>query len=70
MLRILNKHAVRCPTCGMGMLPAKNIDGTDSTFWLKCCSPKCNTYLDTYIPQEHQVHIHEDTHKYIGVFGG
>lgn len=54
----------------MGMLPAKNIDGTDSTFWLKCCSPKCNTYLDTYIPQEHQVHIHEDTHKYIGVFGG
>lgn len=70
MLRVLNRLDVKCPTCGLAMLPAKNIDGTDSTFWLKCCSPKCNTYVDTYIPQEHQEFIHKDTHKYLGVFGG
>lgn len=69
-LRIINKNNLMCPTCGQQMIPAKNLDGTDSTFWTKCISPKCNTYVDTYIPQEHQEYIHSDPHKYVGVFGG
>lgn len=70
MLRVINKSAVKCPTCNSSMVPAKNIDGTDSTFWLVCSNPKCHTYVDTYIPQEHQIQVHQDPHKYIGVFGG
>lgn len=69
-LRIINKQQLRCPTCGQQMIPAKNLDGTDSTFWVECISPKCHTYVDTYIPQEHQEFIHKDPRKYIGVFGG
>ena len=52
------------------MFPAKNIEGNDSTFWMECSSHNCHTFVDTYIPQEHQEEVHKDPHKYIGVFGG
>lgn len=31
---------------------------------------KCNTFINTYVPQAHQVAVHEDSHKFIGNFGG
>ena len=69
-MKVINLEKLRCPTCGSPMVHAKNIEGTDSTFWMVCSQPTCNTYVDTYIPQEHQYDVHKDSHKYIGVFGG
>lgn len=40
---------------------------TPSEFWLEC--DKCNTFVNTYIPQPHQLAVHEDHHLYIGNFG-
>lgn len=70
MLRTLNKKKLRCPECGCPMVPAKNIDDTDSTFWMECSSQHCSTFVDTYIPQDHQYNLHKDPRKFIGVFGG
>lgn len=69
-MRVINKKQIRCPECGCPMVPAINIDGTDSTFWMECSSRTCHTFVDTYIPQEHQEEVHRDPRKYIGVFGG
>lgn len=66
----INKYKLLCPTCGSKMQPAVSIEGSESTFWMECTSPICNTYVDTYIPLPHQVDIHEDGHLYIGIFGG
>ena len=58
----------KCPRCGCDLVRTKNISGTDSEFWLQCTS--CNTYVNTYIPQEHQESYHQDSHKFKGNFGG
>ena len=58
----------RCPRCGSPLEATEAFLGGPSTFWLECV--KCNTYVDTYIPQPHQQAIHEDYHKIIGNFGG
>ena len=58
----------KCPRCGCDLVRSKNIAGTDSEFWFECTS--CNTYVNTYIPQEHQESYHSDAHKFKGNFGG
>lgn len=57
-----------CPRCGAPTTPSKTYQGTDSEFWLECT--KCNTYINTYIPQDHQAATHRDPHTFIGSFGG
>lgn len=47
---------------------AISLEGTESTFWLKC--PRCNTYVDTYIPSPAQYIFHQDPAHYVGYFGG
>ena len=58
----------KCPRCGAPTVPSKSIQGTPSEFWLECT--KCNTYINTYIPQDHQAAVHVDDHTFIGSFGG
>lgn len=58
----------KCPRCGAPTEKAQAISGDDSTFWLTCT--RCNTYIDTYIPQPHQYAFHSDPHKIKGNFGG
>lgn len=58
----------RCPRCNAPTVIAKAISGAESEFWLECT--KCNTYINTYIPQEHQVAVHLDEHRFTGNFGG
>lgn len=57
-----------CPRCGAKTEPSKTYLGTDSEFWRECT--KCNTYINTYIPQDHQAAVHRDDHTFIGNFGG
>lgn len=64
----INPDKVLCPRCGAKMGRAKNMEGTDSTFWLKC--PRCNTYVNTYIPSPAQYNFHKDPAHYVGYFGG
>lgn len=58
----------RCPRCGAATVPSKSWIGTESEFWRECT--KCNTYINTYIPQDHQTSVHKDDHTFIGNFGG
>ena len=58
----------RCPRCQAPTYIPKSISGTDSEFWLECT--KCNTFINTYIPQEHQEAVHTDGHRFTGNFGG
>ena len=58
----------RCPRCGGGTIPSVTLSGDESQFWRECT--QCNTYINTYIPQEHQRLFHEDSHKFKGNFGG
>lgn len=58
----------KCPRCNSPLKPAKAFNQGDSKFWLECT--KCNTFVNTYIPQEHQQDVHKDSHTYIGNFGG
>lgn len=37
---------------------------------MECTNPKCNVYVNTYIPQEHQEALHKDEHVILGNFGG
>ena len=64
----INPNKVSCPRCGAKMNRAISLEGTESTFWLKC--PRCNTYVDTYIPSPAQYVFHQDPAKYVGYFGG
>ena len=57
-----------CPRCGAPTQSAKSFQGTPSEFWLECT--ECNTFINTYIPQEHQESVHRDKHTFIGNFGG
>jgi hypothetical protein len=36
--------------------------------WRECIA--CNTFVNTYIPQLHQVALHRDPHTFVGNFGG
>lgn len=67
---IIDKSKLLCPTCGSKMIVCTAVGGAESNFWMKCSSPICHTYIDTYIPLPHQVDIHKDNHRYTGVFGG
>lgn len=58
----------KCPRCGATLIPAKTFNGSESEFWKEC--PRCPTYVNTYIPQEHQAAVHRDSHKFIGNYGG
>lgn len=57
-----------CPRCGATLKRTIAINDEESQFWLEC--PRCNTYVNTYVPQPHQLDVHEDAHKFIGNFGG
>lgn len=58
----------RCPRCGAPTERCVAISGDISQFWYECT--QCNTFINTYIPQEHQALFHTDAHKYKGNFGG
>lgn len=57
----------RCPRCYAPTAPTRSFSGQPSQFWLECT--KCNTYINTYIPQNHQAAVHKDPHRIIGNFG-
>lgn len=59
----------RCPRCGQNTRPATAMNGGPSENFLECTDPHCNTYINTYIPQEHQEAVHRDPHRIIGNFG-
>lgn len=44
------------------------MNGGLSEYWVNCT--RCNTYVNTYIPQPHQEAVHNDGHTFIGNFGG
>lgn len=56
-----------CPRCGSDMHKANSYLDTPSEFWYECV--KCNTFVNSYIPQPHQEAVHKDSHLYIGNFG-
>lgn len=58
----------KCPRCGQPTKKARAFNGGDSEFWYTCI--KCNTYINTYVPQEHQEGTHSDYHTFVGNFGG
>ena len=58
----------RCPRCASPTQPAIAWAGTESEYWLECT--RCNTFINTYIPQPHQAAVHQDTHSFVGNFGG
>ena len=60
----------RCPRCGAAWETAIAFSGGPSEFWKVCSNPSCNTYLNTYVPQEHQYLFHIDDHVFTGNFGG
>lgn len=62
------KDFSKCPRCGSLTKKSVAINGSESEFWLECT--RCNTYINTYMPQPHQTAVHEDNHTYIGNFGG
>ena len=59
---------VSCPRCNSKLQRAQAMNGGLSEFWLKCS--RCNTYVNTYIPQPHQRAVHSDSHTFVGNFGG
>lgn len=61
------KDFTKCPRCGSTVHQATSYAGTPSEFWLEC--DKCNTFINTYIPQPHQMAVHKDPHLYVGNFG-
>lgn len=57
-----------CPRCGANLIKTTAFSGCESEFWYECCS--CNTYVNSYVPQEHQFEFHSDDHTFLGNFGG
>ena len=51
------------------MQPTEAWNG-ESEFWLECSNVECNTYVNTYVPQPHQLAFHEDAHRITANFGG
>ena len=66
----IDKRKVRCPRCGSRTIPAKSINGGESSFWLRCARAQCCTYIDTYIPMDFQQDIHADSTRYQMIAGG
>lgn len=64
------KNFSKCPRCKSPTRPSISWAGTPSEFWRECTNPGCNTYINTYIPQEHQIAFHKDNHLLTGNFGG
>lgn len=64
------RRFIKCPRCGSDLVHTKAISGVLSEFWYECSNQNCNTYVNSYIPQDHQRAVHEDNHRYIGNFGG
>lgn len=64
------KDFSKCPRCQSPTKKTTAWSGTPSEFWLECTNPGCNTYINTYIPQEHQAAFHRDEHLLTGNFGG
>lgn len=62
------KDFSHCPRCGSPTQRAIAFNESESEFWLKCT--RCNTYINTYIPQPHQQSVHEDNHSFILNAGG
>lgn len=60
----------RCPRCGQHWVVSTAVNQGPSEFWRECANPGCNTYLNTYQPQAHQVDFHRDSHRFKGNFGG
>ena len=58
----------KCPRCGAKMVKSIAINEKESEYWYQCT--KCNTYVNSYIPQPHQMEFHKDPHKFKGNFGG
>ena len=56
-----------CPRCGAPTKQTTAFNGLPSEFWRECTS--CNTFINTYIPQPHQMAVHKDAHTYVGNFG-
>lgn len=57
-----------CPRCGQPTKKSIAFNEGESEFWVECI--KCNTYINTYIPQSHQSAVHSDEHKFILNAGG
>ena len=57
-----------CPRCSAPTKKATAFNNGESEFWYECT--KCNTYINTYIPQEHQASVHDDTHRFLLNAGG
>lgn len=64
------KNFNTCPRCHSPTKPSTSWAGVPSEFWRECTNPGCNTYINTYIPQEHQIAFHKDNHLLTGNFGG
>lgn len=59
-----------CPRCHSPLEPSRAYSGASSEFWKSCSNPKCNTFVNTYIPLPHQFAFHQDPHILKGNFGG
>ena len=59
-----------CPRCRSHLIPSISISGAPSEYWLECSNRGCNTYVNTYVPQDHQLAFHSDQHLLTGNFGG
>lgn len=64
----MRRSFANCPRCHGAMRETKAFSGAPSEYWRECTN--CNTYVNTYLPQPHQGAVHNDTHRYIGNFGG
>lgn len=64
------KDFSKCPRCKQPTKRTISWAGAPSEFWLECTNPGCNTYINTYIPQSHQIAFHTDSHLLTGNFGG
>ena len=58
-----------CPRCHARLVRAKAHTQL-SEFWLECSNPECNTFVNTYMPQAHQISFHKDAHRITANFGG
>lgn len=58
-----------CPRCHARLVRAKAHTQL-SEFWLECSNPECNTWVNTYMPQAHQISFHKDAHRITANFGG
>lgn len=57
-----------CPRCKAPLKKAISWAGSESEFWYECT--ECNTFVNSYTPQPHQIAFHEDPHTFKGNFGG